>query len=153
MRRFITLTTLAALSLFAVPALAAPGGGPGHRATPAQSARVTPPPANARLAPVHRAARPAPTIDRATLNRAKLLQVKYTRDRAALLRTLRAERVKLERLERARVAPRVKRAQVRRAELKVSALERRLATLDARFDRDLARLLTPGQLRVFKSLS
>lgn len=158
MRRTITLIALALSAFVVTPVLAAPGGN-GYRGDDrgrpgydAPSSYQSPSARPGHDVPAYRLA-PAPVIHRAQLARAERIKVNYERQRMTLLRSLRIEQTRLDRLTSTRFGNRGQvRAQVRQAQRKVADLEARLARLDARYRVQLATVLTPPQVRFFLSL-
>lgn len=161
MRRIITLAAFALAAFVVTPALAAPGGGGngfqnrGDRGagwgqsyqTPRYDADTVRP--NRTRGPAVRPGPAGPIINRAQRIQADRIKAQYDRQRAGLVRSLRvAER----RLDRATSARFVNRAQVRVARMRVANLNGQLQRLDANFQRRLARILTPRQLRYFLNL-
>lgn len=159
MRRIITLTAFALAAFVVTPALAAPGGGdrfqsrgdrgPGwgqsHQTPSYEADRFRP---DRTRGPAVRPG-PAPVINRAQRIQADRIKAQYNRERAGLVQSLRVAERRLDRLTRARF---VNRAQVRVARLRVANLKSQLQRLDANYQRSLARVLTPRQVRYFLNL-
>ncbi|MCA9518954.1 MAG: hypothetical protein KC635_28660 [Myxococcales bacterium] len=149
MRRFLTITTLALTTLASAPVFAAgPSSGNGYGGKD----HVT-------------ESRPAPydgfdrdggrreqkvTLTKAELKKAKSLEVKFERDKKALMKKLSAEKRTLAKLRATRNA---KRSQIVAAEKRVDAVEAKLTALERTYRARLAAFLTPAEVRFFLSLS